>query len=227
MRLFYCKQYRILYASTQAGDHGHPRAFARVELSVWATIREHTKKAMLTWKSKRSPLRVHLSFQANMATCRLWTIQNSARARTRTRAGDAASRRRVSRRRVCRVCRGVATSRLRGVALSQRRGFALSCCRGLALSRRRVVAVSRCEGIALSWVTGGSRTPPELRWPYNSQKTPPGESREVASRCCAVRSLSWRLRRGCNCRRRCERARACTLSGTPSSAGGSGTAPSG
>ena len=24
----------MLYASTQAGDHGHPRAFARVELSV-------------------------------------------------------------------------------------------------------------------------------------------------------------------------------------------------
>ena len=28
----------MLYASTQAGDHGHPRAFARVEVFVLSTI---------------------------------------------------------------------------------------------------------------------------------------------------------------------------------------------
>ena len=41
---------------------------------------------MLTWKSHRSPLREHFSFQANMATFPLWTIQNFPRARAAARA---------------------------------------------------------------------------------------------------------------------------------------------
>eukprot|EP00959_Pyramimonas_sp_CCMP1952_P269297 5629854-Pyramimonas_sp.AAC.1 len=47
---------------------------------------------MLTSKSNRPPLRVHFSFQANMATYPypLLTTQDSARADARARASDAA-----------------------------------------------------------------------------------------------------------------------------------------
>ncbi len=47
---------------------------------------------MLTWKSHRSPLREHFSFQANMAAFLLWTIQRAdARARARVCALYAAA----------------------------------------------------------------------------------------------------------------------------------------
>ena len=45
--------------------------------------RFHTYKPMLTSKSIRAPLRVHFSFQVNMATFRLCTIHDSQSARAR------------------------------------------------------------------------------------------------------------------------------------------------
>ena len=68
------------------------RMRARARARVCAFVRCGSKRArrdpMLTWKSHRSPLREHFSFQANMATFLLWTIQRAdARARARAR-GD-------------------------------------------------------------------------------------------------------------------------------------------
>ena len=60
-------------------------AAARGELCE-AQNRTHTPEATLPWKSNRSPRRGHLNFRADMATCPLWTIQNSPCARAAARA---------------------------------------------------------------------------------------------------------------------------------------------
>ena len=46
-RQVYPNQYRMLYARTQAGDHGHPRASARVGLSVLSQVENtHTRTSV-------------------------------------------------------------------------------------------------------------------------------------------------------------------------------------
>ena len=63
--------------STRA--HRRVTMVTRVRARAWGFLspqdREHTQKHTLTGKSNRSPLRVHLDFQANMTTLRLRTIQ--------------------------------------------------------------------------------------------------------------------------------------------------------
>ena len=76
------------------GQHGNfslwtiQRADARARARVVRCGSKRVRRdPMLTWKSHRSPLREHFSFQANMATFLLWTIQRAdARARARARA---------------------------------------------------------------------------------------------------------------------------------------------
>ena len=60
------------------------RARARAQRGLRRPAQKQTPETMLTWKTNRSPLRVHFSFQANMATFLLWTVRRSphgARAR--------------------------------------------------------------------------------------------------------------------------------------------------
>ena len=61
------------------------RADARARLRVVRCGSKRVRRdPMLTWKSHRSPLREHFSFQANMATFLFWTIQRAdARASAR------------------------------------------------------------------------------------------------------------------------------------------------
>ena len=61
------------------------RARARAQRGLRRPAQKQTPETMLTWKTNRSPLRVHFSFQANMATFLLWAIQNSQRGRARAR----------------------------------------------------------------------------------------------------------------------------------------------
>ena len=68
------------------------RGRARARRGLCRPAQKHTLETMLTWKSDRSPLRVHFSFQANMATFLLWAIQNSQRGRARARSQRARAR---------------------------------------------------------------------------------------------------------------------------------------
>ena len=63
-----------------------PRAAARARASGAEPIDRHVIRPVLPRKSSRSPRRDHFSFQASMATFRLWTIQNSQSARARAAA---------------------------------------------------------------------------------------------------------------------------------------------
>ena len=65
------KQCRMLYARTQAGDNGHPRALAHVSFFALPMIDNIHNMPKLPWKSNGPPLRVHLDFQANIAIVRL------------------------------------------------------------------------------------------------------------------------------------------------------------
>ena len=60
------------YASTQTGDHGHPRAFARAELFVLPTIEKSARPSA----SLRVHRNVKFSFWNYMSTFVLWTIHN-------------------------------------------------------------------------------------------------------------------------------------------------------
>ena len=72
-RLFYCGPYSA-----------RTRARARARLRVVRCGSKRVRRGpMVTWKSHRSPLRAHFSYQANMATFLLWNIQR-ARASART-----------------------------------------------------------------------------------------------------------------------------------------------
>ena len=73
-RLFHCAEYRT----------PHPRARTRTR-SVRCAARPISEYHMLTWISKRPPLRGNFSFQGNMATVLFCAVQNSPPARARVR----------------------------------------------------------------------------------------------------------------------------------------------
>ena len=60
----------------QNSQRADARARARLRV-VRCGSKRVRRDPMLTWKSHRSPLREHFSFQANMATFLLWTIQRA------------------------------------------------------------------------------------------------------------------------------------------------------
>ena len=68
------------------------RGRARARGGACHPAQKHAPETMRTWKSNRSPLRVHWSSLANTATFLLWAMQKSQRGRARARAPNARAR---------------------------------------------------------------------------------------------------------------------------------------
>ena len=64
----------LLWVIQRADARAHARARLRV---VRCGNRRARRGPMLSWKSRRSPLKPHFSFQATMATLLLWIIQRA------------------------------------------------------------------------------------------------------------------------------------------------------